>query len=205
MKRSSLPFQADSPLFNRPRVCPRTRPRLRRGTASTFAKSSTDMRGSYAVAEPIADNSVDTRRLMMQSQERLSSKFHQILTFLFFCFAHSELARAYVLEPAYWQHSPVNVRMELTPTAGSLQYSPSFPLIDGSTSWEQVYAGAAEVWNGVMANLQLTTSVSPAINPGTEDGINEAYFGTSIAGSALRPEHTRFDRYLLRGYDDGRI
>jgi hypothetical protein len=185
MKRSSLPFQADSPLFNRPRVRPRTRPRLRRGTASTFAKSSTDMRGSYAVAEPIADNSVDTRRLMMQSQERLSSKFHQILTFLFFCFAHSELARAYVLEPAYWQHSPVNVRMELTPTAGSLQYPPSFPLIDGSTSWEQVYAGAAEVWNGVMANLQLTTSVSPAINPGLEDGINEAYFGTSIAGSPL--------------------
>jgi hypothetical protein len=125
------------------------------------------------------------RRLMMRSQERLSSKFHQILTFLFFCFAHSELARAYVLEPAYWQYSPVNVRMELTPTAGSLQYPPSFPLIDGSTSWEQVYAGAAEVWNGVMADLQLTTSPSPAASPGTEDGINEAYFGTSIAGSAL--------------------
>jgi len=162
MKRSSLPFQEDSPLFNRPR------PRVRRGTASTYAKVSTCM-----------------RRLMMRSQERLPSKYHQTLTFLFFCFAHSELARAYVLEPAYWQYSPVNVRMELTPTAGSLQCPPSFPLIDGSTSWEQVYAGAAEVWNGVMANLQLTTSVSPAINPGLEDGINEAYFGTSIAGSPL--------------------
>src|SRR5271163_3177683 len=155
-----------SPLFNRPR--PRTRPRVRKGTASTYAKVSTGM-----------------RRLMMRSQERLPSKFHQTLTFLFFCFAHSELARAYVLEGAYWQYSPVNVRMELSATAGSLQYPPSFPLIDGSTSWDEVYAGAAEVWNGVMANLQLTTSVSPAVNPGAEDGINEAYFGTSIAGSAL--------------------
>jgi hypothetical protein len=143
------------------------------------------MRGSYAVAEPIADNSVDTRRLMMQSQERLSSKFHQILIILFFCLALAEHSFAYVLEGAAWQFSPVNVRMELSSTSGSLLYPPSFPLYDGSTSWEEVYTGSAGVWNAVMANLQLTTSPSPATSPGTEDGINEAYFGTSIAGSAL--------------------
>jgi hypothetical protein len=109
------------------------------------------------------------RRSMILSQQRLPRQFHQLLTFLVFWFALSELAPAYVLEPAYWKYSPVNVRMELSPTAGSLISPPSFPLYDGSTSWEQVYAGAAEVWNGVMANLQLTTSVSPAVNPGAED------------------------------------
>jgi hypothetical protein len=110
-----------------------------------------------------------------------------ILTFLFFCFALNELSPAYVLEGATWPYSPVNVQMELSSTAGSLQSPPPFPLYDGSTSWEQVYAGAAGVWNGVMANLQLTTSVSPAINPGAEGGINEAYFGTNIAGYNLQP------------------
>jgi len=108
-----------------------------------------------------------------------------ILTFLFFCFALSELSPAYVLEPAKWQYSPVNIQMKLSSTARSLVSPPTFPLVDGSTSWEQVYMGAAGVWNAVMANLRLTTSPSPATNLGTEDGINEAYFGTSIAGSAL--------------------
>jgi len=104
---------------------------------------------------------------------------------LLFSVAFTESGFAYVLEGAKWQYSPVNVRMELSVTAGSLRHPPSFPLLDGSTSWEQVCAGAAGVWNAVMGNLQLTTSVSPAINPGAEDGINEAYFGTSIAGSNL--------------------
>ena len=37
-----------------------------------------------------------------------------------------------------------------------------------------------------MGNLQLTTTTSSGTtNLGTQDGINKAYFGTSIAGSAL--------------------
>jgi len=136
---------------------PRTRPRLLwTGTASTFDKASANNCG-----------------------------FHNILTFLFFCFALSELSPAYVLEPANWRYSPVNLQMKLSSTAGLLVSPPTFPLYDGSTSWEQVYTGATGVWNAVIANLKLTTSPSPATNLGTEDGINEAYFGTSIAGSAL--------------------
>jgi FG-GAP-like repeat/Matrixin len=103
------------------------------------------------------------------------------LAFLFFSFALSELSPAYVLEGAKWQFSPVNVQMNLSATAGRLQYPPSFPLMDGSTSWEQVYSGAAGVWNAVIGNLRLTTTLSQSnTNLGTEDGINEAYFGTSI-------------------------
>ena len=110
------------------------------------------------------------------------------LAFLFFSFALGEVSRAYVLEGAQWQFSPVNVQMNLSSTARSLQSPPSFPLIDGSTSWEQVYVGAAGVWNGVMGDLQLTTTTSPATaNLGTEDGINEAYFGTNIGGYNLQP------------------
>ena len=104
---------------------------------------------------------------------------------LLFYLALSESGSAFVLEGAKWQYSPVNVQMKLSSTARSLSNPPPFPLMDGSTSWEQVYTGAAGVWNAVMANLQLTTSPSPGTNLGTQDGINEAYFGTSIAGSAL--------------------
>jgi hypothetical protein len=110
-----------------------------------------------------------------------------ILTFLFFCFALSELSPAYVLEGANWKYSPVNVQMKLSSTAGSLQYPPAFPLYDGSASWEQIYTAAIGVWNAVMANLQLTTTPSPGSNLGTQDGINEAYFGTNIAGYNLQP------------------
>ncbi len=94
-------------------------------------------------------------------------------------------SRAYVLEGATWQFSPVNVQMELSSTSSSLLYPPSFPLLDGSTSWEAVYSGSAGVWNPYMADLQLTTSTSPGTSPGTGDGVNVAYFGTSIAGYAL--------------------
>ena len=110
-----------------------------------------------------------------------------LLTFVFFFFALCEISPAYVLEGAKWQNSPVNVQMNLSATAGSLQSPPFFPLIDGSASWEQVYTGAAGVWNAVMKNLQLTTSTSPSTrNLGTQDGVNEAYFGTSIGGYNLQ-------------------
>jgi FG-GAP-like repeat/Matrixin len=114
---------------------------------------------------------------------RFTCKFHLIGAF-FFCFVLSEVSPAYVLEGAKWQFSPVNVQMGLSLTSGSLQSPTSFPLMDGSTSWEQVYTGATGVWNAVMANLQLTTSfAASAANLGTQDGINEAYFGTSIGGT----------------------
>ena len=96
------------------------------------------------------------------------------------------VARAYVLEGGKLQGLSVNIQMKLSSTASSLgSLVPAFPLADGSTSWEQVFNAAAGIWNGVMANLQLTTTVSPATNLGTEDRLNEDYFGTSIAGSTL--------------------
>ena len=135
---------------------------------------------------------------------RFACKFRQLLSCLFFCFALSEPSPAYVLEGAKWQYSPVNVQMNLTATAGSLQYHPSFPLMDGSTSWEQVYTGAASVWNAVMGNLQLTTTTSPGTtNLGTQDGINEAFFGTSYRRIQPATERSRHHRDLLRGFDHG--
>jgi Matrixin len=110
-----------------------------------------------------------------------------LLTFLFFCFALSQLSPAYVLEGATWPYSPVNVQMDLSSTTRSLQYPPAFPLYDGSASWEQVYTAATQVWNAVMANLQLTATPSSGTSLGTQDGINEAYFGTNIAGYNLQP------------------
>jgi Matrixin len=114
-------------------------------------------------------------------------RFPSSFAFLLLCFAASESSLAYVLEGANWQSSPVNVQMELSSTAGSLQTPPSFPLYDGSTTWEQVYAASTTVWNTVMGNLVLTTTVSSG-TVGPQDGINEAFFGTSIAGYNLQPD-----------------
>jgi hypothetical protein len=107
---------------------------------------------------------------------------------LSFCLALSESASAYVLEGAKWQFSPVNVQMSLTATAGALLSPPSFPLMDGSASWEQVYTGAAGVWNAV-ENLELTTTTAAGSSRlGTQDRINETYFGTQIGGYNLMPD-----------------
>jgi hypothetical protein len=110
---------------------------------------------------------------------------NKLLPSLLFCFALSELSPAYVLEGGKLRSSPTNIQMKLSSTAGSLSNPPAFPLSDGSTSWEQVFTASANIWNAVMANMRLTTSPSPATNLGTEDGINEAYFGTSVGGFNL--------------------
>ena len=116
-------------------------------------------------------------------------RFPSTLAFLLLAFAASEPGPAYVLEGANWESSPVNVQMGLSSTAGSLQSPPSFPLYDGSTSWEQVYSASANAWNAVMGNLVLTTTIAPGTTVlGAQDGINEAFFGTSIAGYDLQPD-----------------
>jgi FG-GAP-like repeat/Matrixin len=119
-------------------------------------------------------------------RNRKAGRFAYFL--LLFCLAFAESASAYVLEGAKWQFSPVNVQMSLTATAGALVSPPSFPLMDGSTSWEQVYTGATGVWNAV-ENLELTTTTAGASSRlGTQDGINETYFGTQIGGYNLMPD-----------------
>jgi hypothetical protein len=89
------------------------------------------------------------------------------------------------LEGGKLQTSPVNIQMKLSSTANTLKFPPSFPLADGSTSWEQVFNAAVSIWNAVLADLQLTTTTSPDTNLGTEDGINEDYFGTTVGGFTL--------------------
>jgi Matrixin len=119
---------------------------------------------------------------------RKVSKASRFAYFLFiFSLGLVKPGAAYVLEGAKWQSSPVNVQMSLSATTILLAFPPSFPLMDGSTSWEQVYTGAAGVWNAV-ENLQLTTVTAPS-SPrlGTQDGINESYFGTQIGGYNLMP------------------
>jgi hypothetical protein len=82
--------------------------------------------------------------------------------FCFLCwFALIGATHAYVLEGGKLQSSPVNIQMKLSSTGGSLgSNAPSFPLYDGSTSWEQVFNAAVGIWNAVLVDLQLTTTPS---------------------------------------------
>jgi hypothetical protein len=90
---------------------------------------------------------------------------------------------AYVLEGQRWFFSPVSIQMNLSATRPP---SPAFPLLDGSESWESVYAESAQIWDQYMANLQIVTTTGNNTNGGqSDDGVNEAFFGSSLGGSTL--------------------
>ena len=108
------------------------------------AKQSRDCGGHFHRSEACAGEAPRFARFESKAG-RFTCKLPLIVAFFFFCFALSEVSSAYVLEGAKWQFSPVNVQMGLSLTAGALQSPPSFPLMDGSTSWEQVYTGATEI------------------------------------------------------------
>src|SRR6516225_1245743 len=103
-----------------------------------------------------------------------------------FVFGFATGGRAYVLEGQLWNASPVTMQMNLSATSYRLQSPPRFPLIDGATSWDGIYSAAAAVWNPYMANMQIATYSSKNSAGGqTGDGVNEAFFGSSLGGSKL--------------------
>jgi hypothetical protein len=105
-----------------------------------------------------------------------------------FVFGLATGGSAYVLEGQRWSSSPVSMQMNLSATSYRLQSPPRFPLFDSATSWDSVYSAAAGVWNPYMANMKIATYTSN--NPAggqTGDGVNEAFFGSSLGGSNLDP------------------
>jgi hypothetical protein len=110
----------------------------------------------------------------------------QSLLALLFTLAVAGITNAYVLEGQHWNSSPVSMQMNLSATSYRLQNPPRFPLFDGATSWDGVYAAAAAVWNPYMTNMKIRTySSNNSAGGQTGDGVNEAFFGSSLGGSTL--------------------
>ena len=96
-------------------------------------------------------------------------------------------ARAYVLENIVWNISNPTIYVNLTASEGQLGTNlASFPLIDGSGSYNQVFTAAASIWNSYLLNLQI--QAVPGNNAqgfDVNNNICEAGFGSSISGSSL--------------------
>jgi hypothetical protein len=84
-------------------------------------------------------------------------KMKELSQFLVLIFALSSQAKAYVLEGQSWNTPQVFFQMNLTPTVNRLSKPTGFPLIDGSTSWENSFVLAANAWNQYMARLQIVS------------------------------------------------
>lgn len=93
-------------------------------------------------------------------------------------FGTAKPARAYVLEGQKWPNGTVAMNLQLSFSGAT------FPLIDGSTSWNSVAVAATADWNAHMANLQMTTNTtSRAVVNG--DGVNSVEFSSTVFGDSF--------------------
>lgn len=96
-------------------------------------------------------------------------------------------ARAYVLEGPSWAVPGVIIYLNLTASQGKLGANLArFPLTDGSTSYNQVYAKAETIWSSYLKNLKINTATGSNTQGVTmSDGLNEVGFCSTIQGYAL--------------------
>src|SRR6202011_4207287 len=87
-------------------------------------------------------------------------------------------ARAYVLESLIWSDPSPALYLNLNATESRLgALAPSFTLIDGSQSFDQVVAGAVSTWNQYLTHLQIRViEGSNANGTDSSDGLNETAF-----------------------------
>lgn len=93
----------------------------------------------------------------------------------FLCVAWPSFIHAYVLERSQWPDDQT-ILMDLQ------LGSPSKPLIDGSTSWNQVAESALNLWNLYLGDGVQFTFTEGQITPAQEDGKNSVFFDTTIYG-----------------------
>ena len=99
-------------------------------------------------------------------------------------------ARAYVLEGIHW---PSDQAIQLDLNLGS----PSNPLADGSTSWNQVAEAAIAIWNPYLGDgvqLQAVVSSNPAVE---QDGENSVVFSDSAFGESFGDDTLGYTEYLF--------
>jgi Matrixin len=96
-------------------------------------------------------------------------------------------ARAYVFEGLIWGVPTTPMVTNLSASQGQLgSRLPSFPLQDGSGSFDQVFGSAISIWNFYLGDLNIAAqngSNSQGVNE--NDTISETGFGTKAGGAAL--------------------
>ncbi len=81
----------------------------------------------------------------------------------------------YALENKSWPGgSVVTVQMQLG--------SPSLPLLDGSTTWNEAAVPALYDWNAEMNNIQMVAVMDSTLPVSSGDGVNSAVFASTVFG-----------------------
>ena len=108
------------------------------------------------------------------------------LTFL----TQAYVAHAYVLENIVWAYPNPAIYVNLSASQGALgSRLPSFPLYDGSGSFDQVFFDAVGSWNSYLLNLQIQpVEGSNPKGVDTNNNINEAGFAAAVGGDNLGGE-----------------
>jgi hypothetical protein len=93
---------------------------------------------------------------------------------------------AYELEGLIWNVGAIGIVMNLNATQYRLTNPRSFPLTDGSYTYQQVYYKVAADWNQYLLRLQINPWRGSNPNGGSfGNGINNISFGGTIGGSKL--------------------
>ncbi len=84
----------------------------------------------------------------------------------------------YALENKSWPGgSVVTVQMQLG--------SPSLPLLDGSTTWNDAAVPALYDWNAEMNNIQMVAVMDSTLPVSSGDGVNSAVFASTVFGDSF--------------------
>lgn len=84
-------------------------------------------------------------------------------------------AFGYALEHQQWPDGTIPMRLQLAP--------PSYPLQDGSTSWNAVARNAMDLWNLQLGRVQFTTTEADPATPAADgDRINSVQFSDTVYG-----------------------
>jgi hypothetical protein len=87
-------------------------------------------------------------------------------------------ANAYVLEGKSWPAGTIVIMQLNLGSAGRV-------LQDGNSSWDEAVLPVANMWNGVIQRVHVSTPVNPIV-PGTSgDRINAVFFSNSIFGQSF--------------------
>jgi len=89
------------------------------------------------------------------------------------------LARAFDLVGNSWPSGPIPLRLQLDATSPS---SPSFPLLDSSTSWNVVATAALNEWNPALARVQLASAPGTITAAAFGNRLNNVLFSSTVYG-----------------------
>ena len=102
----------------------------------------------------------------------------------------ADVSHAYVLENIVWAYPNPAIYVNFTASQGALgSRLPSFPLYDGSGSFDQVFFNAVGSWNSYLLNLQIQPVEGSNTNGvNTSNNVNETGFAAAIGGDVLGGE-----------------